>query len=86
MVMNDKIFDGLHGKIVLICAVCKERHVPRCSVNKKNEEWLTRRHFNRNKKTGVSKKKSFAKGLSLSLDKPKNELDEILFPIMKKYI
>lgn len=50
------------------------------------EIWATRRHFNNKKKIGVSKKKSFAKGLLLSLDKPQTELDEIMFPLMKKYL
>ena len=26
----EKLFNGLHGDIVLICAVCGERHRPRC--------------------------------------------------------
>ena len=49
------------------------------------EIWATKRHFNRNKKIRVSKKKSFANGLVLSLDKPQTELDEIMFPIMSNY-
>lgn len=28
--MDEKIFNGLHGDIILICSVCKERHYPRC--------------------------------------------------------
>ncbi len=30
--MLPKVFDGLHGNIILVCSICGKRHVPRCKM------------------------------------------------------
>lgn len=70
---SNKVEHGLYQSVCPSCGMAK------------NEIWLTRQNMKNKKYKGSTKKKTFAKGLSLSLDKPKNELDEILFPLIKKY-
>lgn len=55
---------------------------------KKLEQWITKRSIQKHTKRGVKQykgRKTFAKSLIVDLDKPRNQTEEILFNMMKKY-
>lgn len=54
----------------------------------KLEQWITKRSIQKHSKRGVKQyrgRKTFAKSLMIDLDKPRNQTEEILFNMMKKY-
>ena len=54
----------------------------------KLEQWISKREIQKHAKREVKKykgRKTFAKGLIIDLDKPRNETEKILFTMMTKY-